>query len=304
MAIEAGATGQETATVTVLIAAYNAETTLRRALDSVLAQTSPATQVLVVDDGSSDHTHEIAQTDYAGRVTTLCQPNAGVSAARNFGLRAATGSLIAFLDADDWWAPEKLERQLRLFADQPETLLTYTGLVIVDKETGASRTQPPTDPSSLWPQLRWTNPFIPPSSVMLRRSALEEAGGFNEDILAAEDWELWVKLARRKPFVPTPEPLTFYQESPDGLSGDADRMFQSFFGILDGPLLEGFSGLERSLWRRRIIGYQAFKAALTARGAGDHVRERAYMRQSFATWPSPFWKPERIKSMVVTLLRS
>lgn len=290
-------------TVTVLIAAYNAEKTLRRALDSVLAQTEPAAQILVVDDGSSDGMGRMVQAEYGDRVHLLTQANAGVSAARNFGLRHATGELIAFLDADDWWDAGKLARQKLVFRERPETLMTYTGLWIVQEGSGERRQQAPTDTAHLWPQLRWTNPFIPPSSVMLRRSALEQAGGFNEDIPAAEDWELWVKLARRGPFLTTPESLTFYQESSHGLSGDADRMYRSFLEILDGPLLDGLEGFKRVLWRRRIVSYQAFKASLTARAAGDRGKERAYMVQSLKAWPLPSWHPLRFKYFAVTLLR-
>lgn len=291
-------------TTTVLIPAYNAETTLRRAVDSVLAQTLPATEILVVDDGSRDGTAALVNGAYAGRVRLLSKPNGGLSSARNFGLREATGELIAFLDADDWWAPEKLARQTRVFAEQPETQITYTGLWIVDELSGERRQQAPADSAHLWPQLRWTNPFIPPSSVMMRRSALEAVGCFNEAIRAAEDWELWVKSTRRQyRFVATPEPLTFYQESPNGLSGDADRMFGSCLQILDGTLLEGLEGLERAMWRRRILSFQAFKSCLTARGAGDRAKERAYMFLSLKAWPLPTWQPMRFKYFAVTLLR-
>lgn len=289
--------------VTVLIAAYNAERTLRRALDSVLAQTAAASQIIVVDDGSQDRTHQVAAQAYAGRVLALSQKNGGVSSARNRGLQVATGEFVAFLDADDWWAPEKLERQLQVFASRPQTEMTYTGLVVVDEETGAECPRTPTNPRTLWPQLRWTNPFIPPSSVMVRRSVLEELRGFNETLSVGEDWELWFKLARRKSLLTTPEPFTYYQLGPSGLSGDPDRMFRSFLQMLDGPLLDGLTGAARPLWRRRILSYQAYKAGLTARGAGNRSREREYMRQSLLSWPSPFWQPERFKSILVTFLR-
>ena len=116
--------GKEAASgaVTVLIAVYNGEETLRRALDSVLHQTTPPRQTVVIDDGSTDSTAELVATEYAGRVTLLRQENGGVSRARNHGLQVATGEYIAMLDADDWWVPEKLEKQVAVLDTRPDVL--------------------------------------------------------------------------------------------------------------------------------------------------------------------------------------
>jgi glycosyltransferase involved in cell wall biosynthesis len=101
-------------TVSVVIPAYNAEAYLREALDSVFAQTRPPDEVVVVDDGSTDRTSEVAAS-YGDRVRLLRQPNRGEAAARNAGVLAARGALIAFLDADDTWLPRYLESQLRVY---------------------------------------------------------------------------------------------------------------------------------------------------------------------------------------------
>src|SRR3982751_6965527 len=98
----------EAGTVSVIIPVYNGERFIRRAVDSILKQTFPVTQIIVVDDGSKDITCEIVETEYRGQVTLLRQQNGGPAKARNAGLRIATGEFIAFLDADDWWEPEKI----------------------------------------------------------------------------------------------------------------------------------------------------------------------------------------------------
>ena len=97
---------QHPETVTVIIPVYNGERFIRRALDSVFKQTYPPHQVIVIDDGSKDSTREIAANEYGASVMLICQQNGGPAKARNAGLRVATGELIAFLDADDWWEPE------------------------------------------------------------------------------------------------------------------------------------------------------------------------------------------------------
>lgn len=290
--------------VTVIIPAYNGERFIRRALDSVLAQTYSASQIIVVDDGSKDATREIVREEYAGRVTLVEQQNGGPAKARNAALRVSTGEYIAFLDADDWWEPGKIAEQVRVLKAHPDAVGNYTGLCVMTDEGEHLGDSKPADHTSLVRRLRWCNPGIPPSSVMLRRSALEKLDrAFDERQRGSEDWNLWFRLSSQGPFCVCPEPLTDYRSSAGGLSGDADHMFADFMKMLDDTLLAGMTGLEREIWRRRITSYQAFKACLTARAAGDKAKERSYMMRSVAAWPSPFWAPERFRYFAVTALK-
>jgi glycosyltransferase involved in cell wall biosynthesis len=291
-------------TVTVIIPVYNGERFIRKALESVLQQTLPASEILVIDDGSKDSSRQIVESEFGSAVTVISQKNGGLSNARNTGLRAATGKYIAFLDVDDWWDPRKLELQVKQLQAHPEAGGNFTGLFLVSDTTGETEKRAPTDVSTLWPQLRWCNPSIAPSSVMVTREAVEKIGKFNEDLRACEDWDYWFRLVRSSGFTSCPEPLTYYLLSSGGLSGDADHMFNSFLKILDSLLLDGLVGMQRKLWRRRIISYQAYKSQLTARAAGNARLEREYMWKSFRVWPSPFWASERFKSFAVTLLRT
>lgn len=292
-------------TVTVVIPVYNGEKFIRRAVDSILRQTYPVTQIIVVDDGSKDTTRQIVEAEYRDQVTLLRQQNGGPAKARNAGLRIATGEFIAFLDADDWWEPEKIAMQVKALRENPTAVGNYTGLRVMTDQNEHLADLKPVDHTTLWPTLRWCNPGVPPSSVLLRRSVLQELGsGFDERQLGSEDWNLWFRLITKGPFCVCPEPLTDYRSSAGGLSGNADHMYNDFMKMLDDTLLADMTGLRRSLWRRRIISYQAFKACLTARAAGDKPKERAYMRKSMIEWPSPFWAPERFRFFAVTLLKT
>ena len=114
--------------VTVLIPAYNAAETIQRAVDSALAQTYRNYEVVVVDDGSRDTTADIVTTLYGDRVRLLClTSNQGESAAMNEGIAAAEGELIAFLDADDEWLPDKLARQVEALALNPDAVMAASG---------------------------------------------------------------------------------------------------------------------------------------------------------------------------------
>jgi glycosyltransferase involved in cell wall biosynthesis len=291
-------------TVSVIIPVYNGQKFIRKAIQSVLEQTYPDIQIVVVNDGSTDATQQIVESEFGGKVTLVSQKNGGLSNARNSGMRASTGKYVAFLDADDWWDPRKVEVQVRELKKNPDAAAHYTGLMLVQESDGTMEVNTPIDAATLWPQLRWGNPGIPPSSVMMKLSLLRELGGFDESIRACEDWVMWFRIVRQSRFVMSTEPLTYYLVSPGGLSGNADFMYDTFMKILDRLLLDGLEGSERALWRRRIISYQEFKACLTARGAGEKAKEKAYMKKSVMTWPSPFWAPERFKYFAVTLLKS
>jgi glycosyltransferase involved in cell wall biosynthesis len=292
-------------TVTVVIPVYNGQRFIRRAVDSILKQTYPVTQIIVVDDGSKDATCSIVESEYSDQVILLRQQNGGPAKARNAGLRIAIGEFIAFLDADDWWEPEKISTQVKVLREHPAAVGNYTGLRVMSDEGAHLIDLKPVDHTTLWPTLRWCNPGVPPSSVLLRRAVLEElGGGFNERQLGSEDWNLWFRLITKGPFCVCPEPLTDYRSSAGGLSGDANHMYNDFMKMLDDTLLGDMTGLQRSIWRRRIISYQAFKACLTARAAGDKKTEREYMKKSLLQWPSPFWASERFRFFAVTLLRT
>lgn len=286
----------------MIIPCFNGERFIRRALDSVRAQTLRPAEVFVVDDGSTDGTLAILAAEYP-EARVISQANGGVSKARNAGVRAATSRYVAFLDADDWWASRKIEVQVASMRANPDATANYTGISQVSAGTGEESTEHHVDVRTLWPRLRWCSPGIPPSSVMMTREALTRLGGFTEGLRVCEDWELWFKVVRGGRFVVSPEPLTYYRLSTGGLSGNADVMFRSFLEILDRLLLDELTGWKRGVWRRRIVSYQAYKSALTARGAGDRATERRYMGLSLRTWPSPFWIGDRGRAALVTYLR-
>ncbi|HET9482147.1 MAG TPA: glycosyltransferase, partial [Candidatus Polarisedimenticolia bacterium] len=204
-------------TVSVVIPAYNAERFIRRTIDSVLAQTWRDLEVLVVDDGSSDRTADLVAA-FGPPVACLAGPRRGVSAARNEGVRSSRGALIAWMDHDDEWEPEKTRRQVELFDSSPGIGLIFTQALVIDGEVPCgvfpSIGEPAAFLASAYENLVHWN-YIPMSSVMVRRSALEGIQGpFDPAFQLAEDWDLWLRIAARLPaggigFIP--EPLTRYR---------------------------------------------------------------------------------------------
>jgi glycosyltransferase involved in cell wall biosynthesis len=288
--------------VSVVIPAYNAEPYLEECLRSVLTQTHPVEEVLVIDDGSTDRTQIIAES-FGSPVRLLQQQQGGPARARNYGVREARGEWIAFLDADDLFLPHKVEKQLRALAADPEAVLCYTGLVALKLDGSRVEVPPPALPQ-VDAMLSLTNVGIPPSAVMLRRDTLLQVGGFNEIQRGCEDWELWFRLRKLGSFCIVPDAETVYRESLGGLSSNAEKMYQDFLRMLDRVLLEDMHGWKRRVWRRRIMSYQQYKAAMTARHAGQPTVERKFLAASLQTWPSPLWHPERFAASLVHLRRS
>jgi glycosyltransferase involved in cell wall biosynthesis len=193
--------------VSVIIPTYNRAAMVKEAAAAVLAQTYRDFELLVVDDGSTDGTRE-ALAAFAGEIRVLPSPSRrGVSAARNLGIAATQGEWLAFLDSDDLWLPEKLARQMAFMAAHPQFLLSQTEETWVRRGV---RVNPPSTHRKEGGRLflrSLERCLVSPSAVVLHRRLLEEHGGFDEDLPAAEDYDLWLRLSWRYEVGLVPEPL-------------------------------------------------------------------------------------------------
>jgi glycosyltransferase involved in cell wall biosynthesis len=220
-----GPPGATRSTVSVVIPAYNRATTIRRAIDSVLAQTWQDFEVVIVDDGSTDTTADVVRAVNDPRVALIQhQQNRGGSAARNTGIRASSAPFIAFLDSDDEWVATKLERQLAVFLRSDDRLaLVYTG---VDRMTldGCVTRHVPSRRFDLARDLLIKNVIGETSLGMVRRSALDCVGGFDESLPSSQDLDLWLRLCERFDADLVPEPLARVAKgSADRISADLQR---------------------------------------------------------------------------------
>jgi len=193
-------------TISVIVPTFNRVHTLPRAIDSVLRQTRPADEIIVVDDGSEDGTAELLHRHYP-QIRNLQQNNQGVSAARNRGIRQANGEWIALLDSDDAWLPGKLEAQLRALEAEPAARLCHTEEVWI--RNGKRVNQKDRHAKSGGWIFRNCLPLcvISPSAALLHRSLLDEIGEFDEGLPACEDYDLWLRICSVEPvvFVETPQ---------------------------------------------------------------------------------------------------
>ena len=223
--------------VSVVIPAYNAATTLDETLRSARSQTHRMLEIIVVNDGSIDDTLGIAKQHAAvdSRVRVFTQDNAGVAAARNTGWRSAQSDLIAFLDADDLWAPTKIERQIQaLKAGGAQIGLVYCWSVRIDSTSTITRVREGAQVAGdVLEQIMAGNFVGNGSSALVRRNALIDAHGFESGLRAAraegcEDWLLLCRVAEGYHFAVVPEHLVGYRNLPENMSSNRPRMLQSW----------------------------------------------------------------------------
>lgn len=211
-------------TVSVVIPCYNALRWIGATVDSVLCQSTPPLEVIVVDDGSTDGTADSVRRNFP-QVRVLEQPNAGVASARNQGVAVARGEWVAFVDADDIWLREKLQKQHDVVGAHPNARMVYTAWhvwhsseLVVDEPTLQRLSAPQqrgldwSGPSGwIYPELL-VDSVVWTSTVMLQRSLFNELGGFDETLRVGEDYDLWLRASRLTPILRVPEPLALYRQ--------------------------------------------------------------------------------------------
>ncbi len=186
--------------VSVIIPTYNRADLVVEALESVSRQTRAADEILVIDDGSTDDTrNRIETTVPSKRIRVIEQPRQGVSAARNRGIRESSGEWLAFLDSDDLWKPEKLEKQLWSLARAPHYRICYT-----DEEwrkNGQWKNQKKKHQKVSGHIYTRCLPLciISPSSVVIHRTVFDRIGLFDQSLPACEDYEMWLRLTHQYP---------------------------------------------------------------------------------------------------------
>lgn len=288
----AGVAGPEVGnelTVSVIIPAYRSAETLGRALESVLQQTCPASEILVVDDGSPDDLAPLVE-GYGARVTLLRKPNGGAASARNYGIEHSQGGLLAFLDADDYWEPQKLQRHLGLYRQNPGLGLSFSQFF--EQEPGRERVLSGRFKGgrgldgmiqlSGRRAFEWATRISTITVVVPRRVLGDER--FDTSLATAEDRDLWARLVQVAPVYGLAEPLATAVLEKGSLSRtNAERDCTSMLRVVErhrnllGPL-----GVR--CWRSQVLYRWA---------ALDECPRSALPRllQSLALWPFPYrWR--------------
>ncbi len=221
--------------VSVIIPAYNAMAYLPETLESLLKQTYQDYEVVLVNDGSQDNLLTWSQTLTDSRIKVISQDNQGLAGARNTGIRCATGDYLAFLDADDLWAPTKLEKQVSLLDQNPEVGLVYTWVESINaqgKSTG--RVFKHQNRGKIWTVLATHNIIECGSNAIVRQTCFKTCGTFDPSLRSyVEDWDMWLRIAQDYEFDVVPEPLVFYRQHTGSASQNWEAMETSFHQVIE-----------------------------------------------------------------------
>jgi glycosyltransferase involved in cell wall biosynthesis len=212
--------GPQIREVAIILPCYNVEAYLPRALDSVLAQTHTDFHTYAVDDGSLDGTVRVLAA-YQSRCSFVSQAHAGPGAARNHAIQMSDSPFVAFLDADDEWLPEKLQRQIARLKEDPDLGLVCSLCRLSDsgKQIRLSAGVPGMPLSGKLFEYLARDCFVFTPTVVVRRRCLEQVGLFNESLAVSEDFNLWLRIAARWKIAVLPEVLAINHRRPESLSG-------------------------------------------------------------------------------------
>ncbi len=294
--------------ISVIIPAFNCARWVCQAIDSVLNQSIPPHEIIVVDDGSTDDTAK-ALAGYGDRIKLIFQPNQGVAAARNTGLRVTEGEFIAFLDADDIWHPKKLELQLRTLIANPSIGLLGTGMFVWPI---------PDMPDVTLDRLSSVKPigrdelavknYLATSSLMIRREVVRKIGEFDVSLCGPEDHDYWLRAAEFAGVAILQVQLTGYRSVAGSLSKRAVTMEAGMQRIL--AKLDSRDFWRGNLWlRRRAYGYANYSCAYLYGASGKQWTSICRLFSSVAWYPLPYRRSEvsvsfgRTRRFGVCLLR-
>ena len=249
--------------VSIVIPTYNRADFVREAIASVLQQDYPDVDLIVVDDGSRDDTAAVV-SGFGPAVRYLYQENRGVSAARNRGVAASTGGLIAFLDSDDLWLPSKVSAQVAYFEAHPDAQACHTDEIWIRRGVRVNERRIHRKHGGWQFLASLPRCLISPSAVMLRRTLWDRLGGFDETLPACEDYDLWLRLTAIAPVGFLPERLVVKR------GGHADQLSRRT------PVLDRYriQALEKALatplppeHRRAVLEQLVAKCHIVAQGA-------------------------------------
>jgi glycosyltransferase involved in cell wall biosynthesis len=181
--------------VSVIIPTYNRGKLITRAIESVFKQTYRDFEIIIIDDGSKDETPNVL-APYLNRIKYIYQENRGISAARNQGIRQASGDYIAFLDSDDEWVEDKLAIQVEILDNNKNIGIVHNKLIILNENGEKVGMKPKKDSGKNFQELVAVGGDLPTSSVITRKECFDKAGLFDEELPTMEDFEMWLRIAR------------------------------------------------------------------------------------------------------------
>ncbi|MFB2882319.1 glycosyltransferase [Floridanema aerugineum] len=268
-------------TISVIIPVYNGEKTIQQTIESVINQTFTDFEIIIINDGSKDSTLDIISTIQDPRIKVFSYANAGLSASRNRGLSLASGEFISFLDADDCWTPDKLQAQLEALQANPEAAVAYSWTDYIDEYGQVLRSGTRISVSgNVYEKLLVRNFLENGSNALIRRQALTEVGNFDESLTAAEDWDMYVRLASRYHFVVVRSPQILYRVSTSSMSTNVAKQEAASLQVIERAFNQAPESLQhlKKYALSTLYIYLTFKVLENPSGRQNALTAARYLR--------------------------
>ncbi|MEH1780192.1 MAG: glycosyltransferase [Nostoc sp.] len=233
--------------ISVIIPAYNSEKTIKQTIQSVLNQTFTNLELIVINDGSQDSTLEVVTQFQDSRIKVFSYANAGGNVSRNRGLHHAVGEFVSFLDADDLWTPDKLQSQLKALQENATAKVAYGWTDYIDTNGKFILSGKRINVNgNIYEELLLNNFLENGSNPLIDKKALITLGGFDESLNAAQDWDMWLRLASKFNFVCVPYVQILYRISANSVSSNLVRQEKACLQVLERAYKERPSTLKNS----------------------------------------------------------
>ncbi|MFM2429105.1 MAG: hypothetical protein RLZZ511_318 [Cyanobacteriota bacterium] len=295
--------------ISVVIPTYNSIRTVRDTIASVQAQTFQDIEILVINDGSTDNLLDCLADITDRRIHIHSYPNGGLPVARNRGIAKSRGEYIAFIDADDLWTPDKLEKQLAALEANPNAGLAYSWTYFMEEDGQRYHTDRP-----IWFQgnvlkdLMLWNFLCHGSNPLIRRSVIEAIGEFDPSLPSAEDWDYWLRIAARWEFALVPEAQIYYRQSGGAMSSKVEVMEAAQLEVLARAFNRAPAHLQRERQRAQAKIYQYSAQLYLVHGKTLATRKLVYqklwrtLRLNPGLWLDRKTQKLILKALIVTLV--
>ncbi len=285
--------------VSVVIPVYNGEKKIQETIDSILNQTFSDFEIVVINDGSIDSTIEIIEKVSDSRLRLFSYSNTGLAASRNRGLAQASGEFISFIDADDLWTADKLEAQLRALREYPQAAVAYSWTDYINESSQFLHSgRRITATGDVYEKLLVMNFLENGSNPLIRRQALTAVGGFDESLPAAEDWDLWLRLAARYQFVAVQSAQVLYRVSANSMSTNLSRQEAASLQVIE----RAFSQAPKSLQYLKKHSLAQLYKYLTFKTLEVHPGKQKSIHAAKFLWRCVKYDPAMLRQTRVMLI--
>ena len=250
--------------VSVILPVYNCENYIVETVESVLKQTFKDFELILINDGSTDNSMLRVLKFTDPRIKIVNQKNRGAASARNFGIRTSAGAFIGFIDGDDLWLPDKIEKQLKCFEKNRDSGVVYTQRLNIDQDGQVYHGYQPKLYSGWVLDRLYVDNFVCMSSSLVRREVFETVGLLNEDLRMSEDFEFWLRVACQDPFTHLDDALVCYRNHPAQISRHTDLRVKVVWEIRE----------EFNKTHRQFVGPKAYRRAKAL-----HFSHKAHRRE-------------------------